>query len=60
MKLMLVEKNKNRHANKKVDYSLGRGGDDKTPVVGMVERGGKVKAETAKDTTMVTLTREMI
>ena len=53
-------KNKNRHANKKVDYSQGRGGDDKTPVVGMVERGGKVKAKAIKDTTMVTLTREVI
>ncbi len=35
-------KNKNRHANKKVENSQGRASKDKTPVVGLVERGGKV------------------
>ena len=35
-------KNKNRHANKKKENSQGRSGSDKTPVVGLVERGGKV------------------
>ena len=35
-------KNKNRHANKKVANSQGRSSKDKTPVVGLVERGGKV------------------
>ncbi len=49
---------KNRHADKKVNYS--EGGVDKTPIVGMVERGGKVKAKAIKDTTMITLTREVI
>jgi transposase-like protein len=35
-------KNKNRHANKKIANSQGRSSKDKTPVVGLVERGGKV------------------
>jgi len=35
-------KNRNRHENKKVKLSKGRGAVDKTPVVGLVERGGKV------------------
>lgn len=48
-------KNKNRHANKKIT-----GKDDKTPVVGMVERGGKVAAKAIEDTTMATLSREVI
>ena len=37
-------KNKNRHSGKKVDHSQGRSGQDKTPVFGMVQRGGKVVA----------------
>lgn len=35
-------KNKNRHKNKKIENSQGRATKDKTPVVGLVERGGKV------------------
>ncbi len=34
-------KNKNRHANKKRDYT--KDGDEKIPVVGLLERGGKVR-----------------
>jgi len=49
-------KDKNRHANKK----LGKGGDSKTPVVGMVERGGKLKAKAIANTTYETLSRELI
>jgi hypothetical protein len=37
-------KNKNRHANKRVENATGGKSDDKTPVVGMIERGGKLKA----------------
>lgn len=37
-------KNKNRHAKKKVEGSQGRSTKDKTPVIGMVERGGKIRA----------------
>lgn len=36
-------KNKNRHANKKIEGNQGRAAIDKTPVVGLLERGGKVK-----------------
>ena len=38
-------KNKNRHESKKVKGSQGRSSKDKTPVLGMVERGGKVVAK---------------
>ena len=37
-------KNKNRHANKKVKHSQGRSFKDKTPVLGLIERGGNVVA----------------
>lgn len=53
-------KNKNRHANKKVKNSQGRSAKDKTPVVGMVERGGKVTARTVDNVKSVTLTAEII
>ncbi len=37
-------KNKNRHADKKVRHSQGRSFKDKTPVLGLIQRGGKVVA----------------
>ncbi|WP_345765622.1 MULTISPECIES: IS1595 family transposase [Chryseobacterium] len=37
-------KNKNRHANKKAKYSGGRNFPDKVPVMGMLQRGGKMNA----------------
>ncbi|SMP10785.1 ISXO2-like transposase domain-containing protein [Chryseobacterium profundimaris] len=37
-------KNKNRHADKKVKRSQGRSFKDKVPVLGMIQRGGKVVA----------------
>jgi len=37
-------KNKNRHADKKVENSQSRSTKDKTPVLGMVERSGKITA----------------
>jgi transposase-like protein len=48
-------KNKNRHNDKKTKGGQGRGGDDKTPVFGVLERGGKVKAGKVKDVTAKTL-----
>lgn len=53
-------KNKNRHANKKFKNSQGRSAKDKTPVVGMVERGGKVTARTVDNVKSATLTAEII
>ncbi len=44
-------KNKNRHADKKVKNSQGRSSKDKTPVIGLIERGGKVKTFVVPDTT---------
>lgn len=48
-------KNKNRHKDKKTEGGQGRGGDDKTPVVGILQRDGKVKAQKVKDVTKKTL-----
>lgn len=48
-------KNKNRHANKKVPHSQGRASADKTPVVGLVERGGKVLTFVVENTDSKTL-----
>lgn len=53
-------KNKNRHANKKVKNSQGRSTKDKTPVLGMIERNGKVNAKVVPNVTAYTLTKEII
>lgn len=50
-------KNKNRHKDKKTEGGQGRGGSDKTPVIGILQRDGKVKAKKAKDVSMKTLTQ---
>lgn len=47
--------NKNRHADKKVEQSQGRSHKDKTPVFGMVKRGGTVIAQVVEDTAGTTL-----
>ena len=49
-------KNKNRHWDKKAPKSMGRAFVDKTPVVGMLERGGRLVAVTAASTNMLSLT----
>ncbi|WP_299319347.1 IS1595 family transposase [uncultured Maribacter sp.] len=49
-------KNKNRHANKKTRGTA----DDKTPVLGMVERSGKVIAKKIPNTTYETLSTEIL
>lgn len=43
-------KNRNRHWNKKVKYSQGRSVKDKTPVFGMLERNGKLRAQKVSNT----------
>lgn len=43
-------KNKNRHIDKKVKNSQGRSFKDKTPVMGMLQRGGKLRAVVIADT----------
>lgn len=53
-------KNKNRHASKKVESSQGRSHKDKTPVVGTVERNGKLNAKKVEDVTIETLTGEIV
>lgn len=53
-------KNKNRHSKNKIDGSQGRSAKDKTPVVGMVERNGKLNAHKVIDVQSQTLTAEII
>lgn len=49
-------KNKNRHKDKKVKNSQGRSYKDKTPVFGMIQRGGKLNAWVVPDVQAKTLT----
>ena len=49
-------KNKNRHHNKKVKNSQGRSFKDKIPVMGMLQRGGKVICKVVRDTSYKSLT----
>lgn len=49
-------KNKNRHTNKKVKQSQGRSFKDKVPVMGMLQRGGKVVCKVVRDTSYKSLT----
>ncbi|RJX45791.1 IS1595 family transposase [Streptococcus agalactiae] len=53
-------KNKNRHLSKKVKNAQGRSLKDKSAVVGMVQRQGKVNAHHVSDTKTQTLTDEII
>jgi transposase-like protein len=48
-------KNKNRHADKKVENSQGRSSKDKTPVVGLIQRNGKVLTFVTENTEAETL-----
>ncbi|MCW3126862.1 MAG: hypothetical protein JWO03_2520 [Bacteroidetes bacterium] len=48
-------KNRNRHWDKKVPHSQGRSFKDKTPVFGMLERDGKVRAFKVPNTKKKTL-----
>lgn len=49
-------KNKNRHRNKKVKNSQGRSFKDKVPVMGMLQRGGKIVCKVVRDTSYKSLT----
>lgn len=53
-------KNKNRHSDKKVEQSQGRSVKDKIPVVGMVERKGKLNAKKVDNVQAPSLTKEII
>lgn len=48
-------KEKNKHSNKRTGNTQGRSTKSKTPVVGMKERNGKVKAEVVENTTGKTI-----
>lgn len=48
-------KNKNRHADKKVKNSQGRSFKDKTPVHGLLQRGGELRAFVIPNTKMENL-----
>ncbi len=48
-------KSRFKHKNKRPKYNPGRGWSDKTPVYGMLQRGGKLKAVVVTDVLMLTL-----
>ncbi len=48
-------KNKNRHKDKKVHNSQGRSFKDKTPVMGMLQRDGKMNAFVVPDTKRISI-----
>ena len=48
-------KNKNRHADKKVQESQGRSVKDKTPVLGMIQTGGQVRTAVVPNTQAKTI-----
>jgi len=50
----------NKHANKKTEGNTGRSIKSKTPVVGTVERNGKLNANVVKNTSSATLTKEVV
>lgn len=53
-------KNKNCHADKRVEGSQGRSAKDKSPVVGMIQRGGKLNARKVDSVQAQTLTKEIV
>jgi len=53
-------KNKNRHESKKVKNSQGRSCIDKTPVLGMLERGGDVIGRVMKNTSKQQITPNIL
>ncbi len=53
-------KNMNRHKHKKVKSSQGRSHKDKTPIIGMIERKGKLVAKKVDNVKSNTLGREVV
>jgi transposase-like protein len=53
-------KNKNRHYDKKVKNSQGRSFKDKTPVLGMLQRGGKLVCRVVENTSKKQLTPHIL
>ena len=53
-------KETNKHLNKKTANNTGRSVKEKTPVVGTVERGGKLNANVVENTTARVLSHEVI
>lgn len=53
-------KNKNRHKEKKVKNAQGRSTRDKAPILGIIERGGKLNAKHVQDVGIETLTKEIV
>nr|WP_262509931.1 IS1595 family transposase [Pararcticibacter amylolyticus] len=53
-------KSRFRHKDKRVKYNPGRGWIDKTPVLGMLQRGGKVKASVIPNVLMLTIQKQML
>lgn len=53
-------KEKNKHANKRTKGTQGRNTLTKTPVMGMIERGGKITANVVENVTMRTIEKQIV
>ena len=53
-------KEKNKHANKRTPHTQGRNTLTKTPVFGLIQRGGAIKAEVVDNVTMRTLEQQIV
>lgn len=53
-------KERNKHFSKRTEGTQGRNIKTKTPVMGLLQRGGQVKAEVVDDVTMRTLERQIV
>lgn len=53
-------KEKNKHANKRTKHTQGRNTLTKTPIVGLIQRGGAVKANVVDNVRMRTLEQQIV
>ncbi len=51
---------RNKHRNKRTPHTQGRNVKTKTPVVGLIQRGGEVRANVVKDVKMRTIEQQIV
>ena len=60
LKCDFCEKEKSKHAHKRTKGTQGRNTLTKTPIVGLAQRGGKVKANVVENVKMRTLEQQIV
>lgn len=53
-------KEKNKHLSKRVAGTRGRSTETKTPVLGLLERGGEIRADVVPDVRMLTVEKKIV